>query len=754
GGLAERKELFGGALGSTFNFIFETQLGNLQNGDRFYYLHRLAGLPLLASMEANSFSELIMRNANVELLPAVVFASPTYIFNLENINPNDAGPLEDDLSTTSYNEIDLMEDLFGETGQLVKLADGTVRYTGIQPVVIGGRATADRIHGGQDDDTIRGNDGDDVIEGDAGNDTIIGGEGNDIITDLFGEDVLKGGPGNDAIQGGQGFDLILAGPGADFVVGGLNATETFAGDGNDFVYAGESADIVFGGLGDDWIEGGPQADGLIGDMGAPFQDNPVVADGNDVLYGGGGMDDYDGEGGDDIGISGPGTKRYDLVGGFDWVTHQNDPEPARSDLTRNGLLPVVIGDLQDRFDFVEGLSGWAHDDVLHGSDAVSLDLVGHELDSEGIARITNLADILPAGATSFAAGDIILGGRGSDLIEGRAGDDIIDGDRWLHVQLEAPDGAGGMQREDTMAPFAAEVFAGNLDPGMITIVRTIEAGSQGADMDVAEYGGPRDDYNISQSAAGGFWTVDHVDGCGDPAAVCPNRADLSAGIDDGTDTLFNIEILQFSDGTMNISDMPTGMLRTTTNPAVAAQIIVDGIIRDSWALEWVDLSIGAHEVCYSDLEGFTTPACETITITEGNTTTTVGEYTVRGYLNVQTSSVDGAVPSTITVDGNPMNDWGFWTSMPAGTYEVCFGAVANYSPVPQTGSVSECSTQTVVAGATTEVVGEFDQAAGVPGPDNFGMLRVTSSSSGGGAVSSQILLDGNTANSWALDWVK
>ena len=35
---------FGGMLGSTFNFVFETQLENLQNGDRFYYLQRIAGL--------------------------------------------------------------------------------------------------------------------------------------------------------------------------------------------------------------------------------------------------------------------------------------------------------------------------------------------------------------------------------------------------------------------------------------------------------------------------------------------------------------------------------------------------------------------------------------------------------------------------------------------------------------------------------------------------------------------------------------
>src|SRR5262249_28507607 len=34
GGLAEKQMPFGGLLGSTFNFVFETQLESLQNGDR------------------------------------------------------------------------------------------------------------------------------------------------------------------------------------------------------------------------------------------------------------------------------------------------------------------------------------------------------------------------------------------------------------------------------------------------------------------------------------------------------------------------------------------------------------------------------------------------------------------------------------------------------------------------------------------------------------------------------------------------
>ena len=49
GGLAERQMPFGGLLGSTFNFVFENQMEKLQDGDRFYYLERTAGLNFLSS---------------------------------------------------------------------------------------------------------------------------------------------------------------------------------------------------------------------------------------------------------------------------------------------------------------------------------------------------------------------------------------------------------------------------------------------------------------------------------------------------------------------------------------------------------------------------------------------------------------------------------------------------------------------------------------------------------------------------------
>ena len=94
GGLAEKIAPFGGLLGSTFNYVFETQLENLQNADRFYYLERLDGLNLLAQLEANSFVELISRNTTLEGVGADAFGRPDLVFNLAAQNLT--GPIVDD----------------------------------------------------------------------------------------------------------------------------------------------------------------------------------------------------------------------------------------------------------------------------------------------------------------------------------------------------------------------------------------------------------------------------------------------------------------------------------------------------------------------------------------------------------------------------------------------------------------------------------------------------------------------------------
>ena len=86
GGLAEQKMPFGGMLGSTFNFVFETQMEALQNGDRFYYLSRVAGLNFGTELENNSFAKLIMLNSDVTHLSNTVFLTPTFTLEVNQAN--------------------------------------------------------------------------------------------------------------------------------------------------------------------------------------------------------------------------------------------------------------------------------------------------------------------------------------------------------------------------------------------------------------------------------------------------------------------------------------------------------------------------------------------------------------------------------------------------------------------------------------------------------------------------------------------
>ncbi|MBN9497444.1 MAG: tandem-95 repeat protein [Alphaproteobacteria bacterium] len=70
------------------------------------------------------------------------------------------------------------------------------------------------------DVTIDGGAGDDVLWGNAGNDSILGGTGNDNLFGGSGRDTLSGGDGNDTIDGGRGNDLLIGGAGDDLIFGG------------------------------------------------------------------------------------------------------------------------------------------------------------------------------------------------------------------------------------------------------------------------------------------------------------------------------------------------------------------------------------------------------------------------------------------------------------------------------------------------------------------------------------------------------
>ncbi len=587
GGLAENTLVFGGLLGSTFNYVFENQLTNLQNGDRFYYLGRTPGMNLRAQLEGNSFSELVMRNTDAYALKADPFATADCKFHLGDLQSGtaDVGSFLTGPGTVN----DVLSSECDENRLLLRQPNGRIEYRAINSVdpsgingqaVYDGTAGVDRIFGGNDNDTFWGREGNDIIDGRGGDDVVLGGEGNDIITDLGGFDVLKGGPGNDAIDGGVFDDIIMGGDGDDFTNGGANNDEHFMGAGDDFTIGGQGFSAVFGDSGNDWMEGGDMADLLIGDSSTLFFDDHNVP-GHDVTIGQGGDDDYDTEGGDDVMVGGPGVEKNAGASGYDWLIGVGDPQPQFADLNLKILpegQPAI--EVRDRFNEVEALSGWKFNDQLFGDDAVPAATGGggfigcDVLSQAGLDRITGLDPLIPdlntladtilantttrycliePGELVWGDGNVLLGGAGSDTLEGRGADDILDGDRYMNVRIGIHANADGTGPEiattqlmenvptgtDWSGPLAGKtlqqaVFAGLIDPGQLEIVREIltpTALELTGNIDTAFFSAPLAGYTIDLNPDG---SVTISDAAG--AAV------------DGTDILWNVEQASFCNG--------------------------------------------------------------------------------------------------------------------------------------------------------------------------------------------------------------
>ncbi|HCK85018.1 MAG TPA: hypothetical protein DHW63_11035, partial [Hyphomonadaceae bacterium] len=633
GGLAEKQNLFGGLLGSTFNFVFETQMEALQDGDRLYYLPRVEGIEFGTQVEGSSFAELIMLNTGIKHLPASIFLTPEYTVEASNYflrNPDgsfqSAGAGADGVPNTA-DDIRIATDPStwlrnGIAGNLLVevLADGTVHFIGDDnffgnTMVLGGTPWNDRLQAGQaDDDTVYGDEGDDWIDGGNGNDFLYGGAGNDLIQDSSGDDIIHGDDGNDTIDAGSGDDIVFGNDGNDLIHLGnsILGDEGLGGAGNDIIFGDEGDDALMGNDGDDWLSGGDGGDGLVGDVGAPTGQVPLYG-GNDVLDGGANGDKMVGFSGDDIMLGEGGFDRFLGKLGFDWASFEKTQNGVSVDMERREFVPdqtVPAGDaVRDFFLETEALSGSAFNDVLKGTiDTLTVDPVtGLRVGGaasvfntlENVDLIFGLSGFFAPGPVFFDTGNILLGGDGSDRIEGRAGDDILDGDAWLHVDLTRD--ANGA------------IFAGS------EITRDIFFDITDGDVDTAVYNDVLANYVISAVPdAQGFYTVTQI-------SVTPgvNVLGVPQRVNEGVDRIRNIERLQFSDGTFTLNQLlglapgpnenatPTGALTLATaaddpattiveatvgTPITATDTIADadGIVPGSVRYQWQDQQITAN----------------------------------------------------------------------------------------------------------------------------------------------------------------
>lgn len=630
GGVAEKKMDFGGMLGSTFSFVFEMQMENLQEGDRFYYLSRVQGLNLLNELENNSLAKIMMANtdfgdADSTSLPGDIFSTPDYTLEMDESRQIGEDPEFTDPILNAISPMVVRKDVDGDGDNDVLI------YNGSDHVVLGGSEEDDLLAAGEGDDSIWGRGGDDVIEAGYGVDHVHGGDGDDIITnsgtDIGMADFLHGEGGNDAIQGGSGMALIFGNEGQDFIISGPDGKHALGGLGTDFVRGGDGMDFVMGNEGDDWLEGGGRFDTLAGENSELFFNSSVI--GHDVLNGNGNDTDYDAESGDDIMFQNEGIQRSNGMAGFDWAIHKGDSNAAHSDLGIPLFDTQEAFILRDRFDLVEGLSGWEKNDVLIGRVAPTnaraelqntaaipgedsiLDSYSNALLEKNVALIDGLDELVAhkertsvtvAGVTeeividTADASDILLGGGGSDVITGLAGDDIIDGDRWLNVRIRVNDsdgneiGSADGMTETVYDSNGNELFGGRtldalifdrtLNPGDLGIVREILDGNVDGDEDVAVYTDVMENYTFSRNADGSI-TVEHS-GFDDDALPDADEETVTRPVSDGIDRLFNIEVLRFSDGNGGTVDYEVNDL--IASPATGMPVISDLTPTEGWPL--------------------------------------------------------------------------------------------------------------------------------------------------------------------------
>ena len=202
--------------------------------------------------------------------------------------------------------------------------------------------------------------------------------------------------------------------------------------------------------------------------------------------------------------------------------------------------------------------------------------------------ITGLSAVL-RGAATFARGNILLGGAGSDIIQGRGGDDIIDGDKELNVRISVRQlGNPGLEIAtfNSLADLTNELHNRTYSASQLVTVREITTTGIAADTDVAVYQNLRANYTIVRVAGTtDTWTVTDN--------TAPGTAANGLTLNDGVDTVSGIEQLQFADQIVNLP-RPATVGTVTYSPTdipVADQTI--GINA------WVTPSAGATALTYT-----------------------------------------------------------------------------------------------------------------------------------------------------------
>jgi len=450
------------------------------------------------------------------------------------------------------------------------------------------RLSMAELTGTPEDDILFGTDESDTISGKAGNDTLFTGSGDDFLYGDEGNDLLIiSGSGTATLHGGEGVDTFQM------------DLSSYQAPIENFVSEINLVKGLSGALG---VENQPLADRLINIENIVLKggydaflvgdekDNRIVAgDGNDTVYGGAGNDElytgsgddflYGDEGDDLLIISGSGTAMLDGGEGVD--TFQMDLSSYQAPIENfvseinlvkglSGALGVENQPLADRLINIENI-------VLKGGyDAF---LVGDEKDNRIVAGDGN--DTVYGGAGN----DELYTGSGDDFLYGDEGDDLLIISGSGTAMLDGGEGVDTFQMDlsSYQAPIENFVSEINLVKGLsgalgvenqpladrlINIENIVLKGGYdaflvGDEKDNRIVAGDGDD-----RLEGNGGSDDLNGGSGiDTAVFTGNRSSYTITTQDGvltvkdnlgtdgTDTLANIEKLQFVDATWDVTDL-------------------------------------------------------------------------------------------------------------------------------------------------------------------------------------------------------
>jgi Ca2+-binding RTX toxin-like protein len=316
--------------------------------------------------------------------------------------------------------VDNIGDVIVETGQfdrdrvLSSINFDLGAYDNIEDLTLTGAAIkatgnmfGNHLTGNSGANTLIGNDGEDTLDGGAGADSMVGGADSDIyIVDNVGDKVVEtdSGGGFDWVESSVTFTL-----GANVEALELTGNGAVNGTGNELsnnIIGNDGANLLDGKAGDDFLSGGFGDDILIGGAG------------NDYLFGGAGSDLYL--------IASPAEHgEFEMIGDFGLLGTDEirfTSTTAGAALTLNssvsGIERVVIGTGSIT---AAVLTGTTRLGVDASQVAAGLIIIGNA--GVNVLEGTGFDDSFIGGAGN----DTIIGGGGNDTLDGGAGTDSYDG---------------------------------------------------------------------------------------------------------------------------------------------------------------------------------------------------------------------------------------------------------------------------------------------------------------------------------------